>query len=202
MAVGVVVAVAIIALGGIFALNNQRGASGTGLAGAYPYQVGSPGVGAVAPPIVLASTGGGRFNLASLRGQTVLLYFQEGITCQPCWDQLKDIQAQRAAFRGVGVERIVSITTDPLDALTQKVADERLTIPVLSDPGGVVSTVYHANQYGMMGASRDGHSFILVGKDGAIVWRADYGGAPKYTMYVPVPNLIADLRQGRRAGVS
>jgi len=82
------------------------------------------------------------------------------------------------------------------------VADERLTIPVLSDPGGVVSTVYHANQYGMMGASRDGHSFILVGKDGAIVWRADYGGAPKYTMYVPVPNLIADLRQGRRAGVS
>jgi peroxiredoxin Q/BCP len=35
-----------------------------------------------------------------------------------------------------------------------------------------------------------------VGPDGEIRWRADYGGSPNYTMYVPVANLVADLRAG------
>lgn len=48
----------------------------------------------------------------------------------------------------------------------------------------------------MMGASMDGRSFILVGKNGTIKWRADYGGAPKYTMYVPAANLAGDMRAG------
>jgi peroxiredoxin Q/BCP len=29
-----------------------------------------------------------------------------------------------------------------------------------------------------------------------IRWRADYGGAPHYTMYVPSSDLLADLRAG------
>ena len=45
----------------------------------------------------------------------------------------------------------------------------------------------------MMDTSADGHTFILVGPDGHIRWRADYGGAPNYTMYVPVDRLLADL---------
>ncbi len=48
----------------------------------------------------------------------------------------------------------------------------------------------------MMGESRDGHSFVVVGPDGRIRHRADYGGAPDYTMYVPLRNLVADLRRG------
>jgi peroxiredoxin len=91
---------------------------------------------------------------------------------------------------------MVSITSDPLSALQQKVRDEGLTIPVLADPNLSVSQTYTANQYGMMGTSRDGHTFILVGPDGRIVWRADFGGAPTYTMYVPVEPLLADLRTG------
>ncbi len=50
----------------------------------------------------------------------------------------------------------------------------------------------------MMGDDRDGHSFILVGPDGTIRWRADYGGAPKYSMYVPVQRLLADLASGTK----
>ena len=135
-------------------------------------------------------------DLASLRGKRVLLYFQEGIMCQPCWDQLKDIEANSERFRALGIGAVVAITTDPLDALKQKAALERLSTPVLSDPDLSVSRAYDANSYGMMGRSRDGHTFILVDRDGRILWRADYGGAPKYHMYVPVPNLIADIRQG------
>jgi len=47
-----------------------------------------------------------------------------------------------------------------------------------------------------MGQSRDGHSFILVGPRRPDPLRADYGGAPNYTMYVPSPSLLADLRAG------
>lgn len=189
--------VAIIALGIIFFLNNQGGSlTGAGQAGQYSFQVGSPGPGTAAPEVKLPATDGSIFDLAAMRGKTVLLYFQEGLTCQPCWDQLKDIQSQINQFKALGIDQVVSITTDPINALQQKVADEGLTIPVLSDTQLTVSRTYTANSYGMMGDSRDGHTFIVVGPDGLIKWRADYGGAPNYTMYVPVPNLVADIRAG------
>lgn len=62
-----------------------------------------------------------------------------------------------------------------------------------------MSKTYDANSYGMMGDSANGHSFIVVGPDGIIRWRADYGGAPDYTMFVPVPSLLADIEAGLAA---
>lgn len=194
-AIGGVVATLVV-LGAVFAVSSGGGGGGGAGAGRYPFQVGSPGPGRAAPAIDLPSTTGGTFNLASQRGKNVLLYFQEGLTCQPCWDQLRDLQAQLGALHAMRVGELVSITTDPLGALQQKVSDEKLKVPVLSDGNLAVSQTYNANQHGMMGTSRDGHSFILVGPDGVIRWRADYGGAPNYTMYVPVSNLLADLRKG------
>jgi len=149
-----------------------------------------------APAIQLASTQGGQFDLAAQRGKTVLLYFQEGLTCEPCWTQLKDLDHQSAALKAMGVNELVTVTTDPLGDLQTKVSDEGISTPVLSDPNLTVSQQYSANQYGMMGTSRDGHSFVLVGPDGRIRWRADFGGSPNYTMYVPVATLLADLRKG------
>ncbi len=73
---------------------------------------------------------------------------------------------------------------------------------MLSDPNLAVSKTYDANKYGMMGGSHNGHTFIVVGPDGEIKWRADYGGAPDYTMYVPVPDLLADMREGLEGGSS
>ena len=80
--------------------------------------------------------------------------------------------------------------------MKQKVADEGLSTSVLSDPSLAVSRTYHANQYGMMGESSDGHTFLVVGPDGRIKWRADFGGAPNYTMYVPISTLLADMKEG------
>lgn len=194
---GLVVAAAIAVLGLIFAFNNRGGTTAAGRQGGrYPYQVGQPGPGQPAPPIRLPAATGEPFDLGALRGQTVLLYFQEGVGCQPCWDQLRDIEARWGEFEALGIDRIVTITGDPREALRRKVALEKLTTPVLSDAGLAVSKAYQANQYGMMGNSADGHSFIVVDKDGRLAWRADYGGAPKYTMYLPVPDLLADLRDG------
>lgn len=174
----------------------STGGGGPSGGGSYPYQVGSPGPGQTAPAVRLANTQGGEFDLTGQRGKTVLLYFQEGLSCQPCWDQLKDLDRASAQLTGLGISELVSVTSDPLRDLKQKASDEGLTTPVLSDPNLTASQAYSANQYGMMGSSRDGHSFVLVGPDGRIRWRADYGGAPNYTMYVPVTHLLADIRKG------
>lgn len=172
---------------------SSGGASGTG------YQVGSPGIGAQAPTFSLPASNGQTIDLASLRGKSVLLYFQEGVGCEPCWTQMKDLEAASSSVKAAGVDEIISITTQPVSLLSQKARDEGVHMPVLADTSLQVSKTYSANQYGMMGSSMDGHTFVLVGPDGKIQWRADYGGAPKYTMYVPVKKLLAALEAGRRS---
>jgi len=196
--VTLVVAAALVVLAGIYFVNNLTGALGgsAASANAYPYQVGSPGPGYAAPPIKLSATTGGAFNLASQRGKTVLLFFEEGVGCEPCWTQIRDIEKHWSQFRALGIDEMVTVTTNTLPQLQQKVADEHIHTPVLSDSTMDVSLSYTANKYGMMGDQMDGHTFIVVGKDGVIRWRADYGGSPKYIMYLPVPALIHDIWKG------
>ncbi|WP_328731914.1 peroxiredoxin family protein [Streptomyces caniferus] len=190
---GIGALVLVLAVGGLYVVFDRANNSES----AYPFAVGQPGPGKSAPPFALPSSAGGNVSLPGLRGKTVLLFFQEGLTCQPCWDQIKDLEKVSAEVNEAGVDQVVSITSDPADLIKRKTRDMALTTPVLSDPGLAVSRAYRANDYGMMGTSRDGHSFVLVGPDGTIRWRADYGGAPKYTMYVPPARLLADLRAGK-----
>ena len=188
---------AVAGLGAIFVLSApDEPASAGGQAGRYPMQVGDPGPGEEAPSMKLEDTEGETFDLPQKRGETVLLYFQEGLGCQPCWDQIKDIEANIGGFEELGIDEVASITNNPPDALEQKVEDEGISTPVLTDPNLAVSKSYDTNSYGMMGGSTNGHTFIVVGPDGEIKWRADYGGAPDYTMYVPAPDLLADMRTG------
>lgn len=191
------------AIVGLYAITAVTGRSGGGGADAtsasgYRFAVGSPATGQPAPPVQLASTGGGEsFDLAAYRGkEQVLLYFQEGLMCQPCWDQIVAIEQELARFKALGIGPIVSVTGDPLHLLDQKVADEGIRSPVLSDPTFAVSDSYDARTYGMMDGQMAGHSFILVGEDGRVRWRADYGGGPDFTMFVPVDALLKDLRAG------
>jgi len=192
---------AVVALGGLYLLYNSSadGGDAAGPAGAsgYPHVAGEPAAGS-APEFTLPSSTGGEISLSDYRGQSVLLYFQEGLMCQPCWDQIQDLEQNQAALRAAGIDEVVSITTDPVDLIARKMADEGLSTPVLSDPTLDVTRSYATNQYGMMGTSRNGHSFILVGPDGEIDWRADYGGPPDYTMYLPTEKMLADLAAERK----
>jgi peroxiredoxin len=193
--------IAVLALAGLYLVyqsspgNHGATAGGSG----FTHVAGEPGAGSAAPTFTLTSATGGQVSLTAFRGRNVLLYFQEGLSCQPCWDQIKDLEQNRAALKTAGVDAVLSITTDPANLIGQKVADEMLTTPVLSDPSLRVSHAYNANQYGMMGEMRDGHSFILVGADGRIRWRADYGGKPDYTMFLPTAKMLTDLTAERTA---
>jgi peroxiredoxin len=172
---------------------NSQSEHSASAGGAFKHVEGQPGKGSVAPVFTLTSATGRQVSLSDFRGKNVLLYFQEGLTCQPCWNQIKDLEDYEPALKTAGIDAVVSITTDPAKLLSHKVGDEKLSTPVLSDPTMQVSRAYNANRYGMMGDTRDGHSFVLVGPNGTISWRADYGGAPDYTMFLPTQQILADL---------
>jgi peroxiredoxin Q/BCP len=163
----------------------------------FKHVAGQPSAGTAAPTFTLTSNTGSQISLADFRGKSVLLYFQEGLSCQPYWDQIRNLEKNQPALKAAGVDQVVSITTDPANLIGQKVTDEKLSTPVLSDPDMRASRTYNANQYGMMGDMRDGHSFVLVGPDGMIRWRADYGGAPDYTMFLPTQKMLTDLTTER-----
>lgn len=192
----VVLAVTVLYL--IYQGSPGKQSTATGDGSGFKHVAGQPAAGAAAPAFTLASNTGGQVGLADFRGKSVLLYFQEGLSCQPCWDQIRDLEQNQPALKTAGVDQVVSITTDPANLIGQKVTDEKLSTPVLSDPDLKVSRAYNANQYGMMGDMRDGHSFVLVGPDGTIRWRADYGGAPDYTMFLPTQKMLADLTTERK----
>lgn len=189
---GIAAALVLAILYGIFTTAAGQKTSSTGTT----YDVGQPGIGQAAPAFTLTGTIGRQVSLADYRGKNVLLYFQEGLSCQPCWDQLTSLEKDAPQIKAAGIDAIVPITTDPANLLAIKTRDKGLSIPVLSDPDLAVSERYNANQFGMMGTSRDGHTFILVGPNGIIRWRADYGGSPNYTMFVPVDKLLTDLKAG------
>jgi cytochrome oxidase Cu insertion factor (SCO1/SenC/PrrC family) len=140
---GLIALGALAVLAAVYAAGNH-GASQRAAAGHYRFAVGSPGRGQRAPGFTLASSSGGSFSLGAQRGKSVLLYFQEGLTCEPCWTQLKDLERNNAKLRSLGVQQLVSITTDPADQIHQKVQDEGIHSPVLADPGLAVSRAYQA----------------------------------------------------------
>lgn len=185
-------AVGVVAIVVIAAANTLSGAeSGPKV----PYDVGQPGVGQMAPDFELASATGGPFKLSEQRGKEVLLYFHEGLMCAPCWKQIDDIQADLSQFTALGIDQVAAISIDPAAAQQQRAALRGISVSVLADVDLAVSAEYDALRYGMMGGSRPGHTFVLVGADGVIRWRADYGGPPNFTMFVPNATVLAELKR-------
>ncbi len=199
---GVGLVVAALVIGGlywIFDTSADKG-SGGGSASGYKFEVGAPGPGEMAPDFSLPATSGETVKLSDYRGKTVLLYFHEGAMCQPCFDQIRDLERESGKLTDAGIDELVTVTVDPLDRLTQKMRDEKLTSVALSDPDLAVSKQYEAQKYGMMNGTTPGHSFLRIDPDGRITWRADYGGAPDYTMYLPVDAVLKDMRAAKDGG--
>lgn len=156
---------------------------------------GAPVPGRPAPPVRLPSTTGQTYNLTGFKGkEPVLLFFQDGLTCASCWDQLAAIQQDASGFSALGIGSIASIAVAPLDLLVEKVRDERITVPVLADTAGKVTAAYDAGASTGTG-KRPGRSFVLVGRDGRILWRADYAAPPRPFALVPVRRLLDELRE-------
>ena len=138
-----------------------------------------------APTFDLPSTDGSQVSLSSYKGRDVLLYFSEGVGCDPCFQQMNEIEADgRLADKGLDVVPIV--INDP-DSVRGELSRFGIRTPFLLDQDKSVS-----GAYGVLGtghhADLPGHSFILVGADGNIRWRRDYA-----VMFLTADDLMADL---------
>lgn len=138
---------------------------------------------------------GSAFNLANYANRSdVLLFFNEGLSCSPCLQQMVEIDKDYSVFRQMGLT-VVSITTDSPSSLGTWARNNGISnMVVLSDSSSQIDSTYGttgANVGSMHPGMTPGHTFILVGKDGKILWRADYGTS---TMYVPMDQLIAAVR--------
>jgi len=89
---------------------------------------------------------------------------------------------------------IISISTDPTPLLAEAVQEFGVRSPHVYDQGGEVTAAYGADRWAMP-SGEPGHTFVLVAQDGTIRWIRDYG-APENggLMYVPVPDLVSQLR--------
>ena len=153
------------------------------------------GVGATAPDFSLPDAAGGTFKLSEYRGKSnVLLFFNEGLACDPCLTQMRDLDQLNTQLTDMNVV-FVSITGDQLQLLANWAKSSGTKYgKVLSDQGLQVSKMYDmlGADVSMMPGTAPGHTFILVNKAGMIVWRGDYG---PYNMYVPNNEIIAQVRK-------
>ena len=132
-------------------------------------------LGDVAPDFSLRATDGRTISLSQYKGKNVLLYFQEGVMCQPCWKQIGTMQQNIERFRQLETE-IVTISVDSPSTWEPILkAEDVTTIPVLVDFDRKVSKAYGVlNLPSQMHADRPGHTFVLVDKNSKIAWIADY----------------------------
>jgi peroxiredoxin len=148
------------------------------------------GVGSAAPNFTLQDVSGGTFTLSNYRGKSnILLLFNEGLSCQPCLQQMHDLDGLSGQFSGMNV-LVVSVTPNSVDQLRNwmGVGGPRYGM-VLSDPGLVAFNLYQPTG---TGGSMMTHTFLLINKAGMVIWRHDYGPS---SMYVANTEILAAAKK-------
>src|SRR3990170_4881191 len=132
-------------------------------------------VGKTAPDFTLESYDGKKITLSELKGQNVILFFNEGLMCYPaCWNQIsafgKDTALQSKAV-------VLNITVDPKHNSKQAVnkMPELAAATVLFDSSREASKKYgvltlpssmHKGQF-------PGHSYVIIDKEGTVKFIRD-----------------------------
>lgn len=124
--------------------------------------------------------------MADFRGKDVLLYFSEGVGCDTCFYQMRELDQNAAKVSAEGFT-ILPIVVNPADQVQAELDRFGLTTPFLIDADGSVSDAYGVLGTGMH-ENLPGHSFILVDGSGQIAWRGDYP-----SMFVTTAQLLADI---------
>lgn len=146
-------------------------------------QVAVSSEGVMAPDFTLPSTTGGNITLSDFRGKkNVLIYFNEGLSCAPCMQQIPELEKNMADFQRMNVE-VLAVMLDPVDQLKQAESQYGIKqIPMLSYANAKTEQDYNLLPFSMGMGRRAGHTFVLVGEDGKILWRKDYW--PGYGMMI------------------
>jgi peroxiredoxin len=161
------VTILFVAIAALLVTISRNNAMGDGHGG------GAQAMSGPAPDFTLPTVGGKEISLASYRGQkNVLLFFNEGYGCAPCWQQALDIQRRNADLQAADTE-FLDIMVDPPSLLKSEVSRWGLKMPVLTDTDTLVSNSYRTLGFGMH-AEKPNHTFVFIDKAGDIRWWEDY----------------------------
>lgn len=136
---------------------------------------------------------GAEISARTLRGERTLLFFSEGVMCQACFEQIRDIEEIGGELERRGI-RLVSITPDSPRVLREAIDSYDITSPMISDEDRTMSAAFDTLGRGMH-ADTPGHAFVLLDKRGRVIWRRDYWLDPYRTMYVEPAKLLDDLSE-------
>jgi peroxiredoxin len=134
---------------------------------------------------------GREISTRTTRGKKTLLFFSEGVMCQACFEQIRDIETVGVELEKQGIG-LVSITSDSDDVLRQAIDQYGIRTPMIADDDRDMSAAFDTLGRGMH-ADTPGHAFVLLDEIGKVVWQRDYWLEPYRTMYVEPEKLLADL---------
>ena len=123
-----------------------------------------------APDFTLPTTAGDSVTLSALRGEPVIIYFNEGAGCGSCTSQMAEIE-KNPGFARAGIT-VLPIVMNSADQIRPDLEQYGVSTPYLLDDGTVSET------YGVLGtgmhAGLPGHSFVLIDADGVQRWSGSY----------------------------
>lgn len=156
-------------------------------------------IGAPAPDLSLPATDGRTVSLSDFKDKNVLLYFHEGLSCDPCLQQVTALEKTLAEFEAMNVA-VLSVALDPAEQQKQAVNQLGVTkIPMLSYNDAKTEIDYDLTRFSMGMGRRAGHTFVLVGTDGTIKWRKDYWPGvghmvPGGKMFVNADEIVSEVK--------
>ncbi len=136
----------------------------------------SEAVGKPAPDFTLEAIDGSTVDLKSLRGKTVVLFFNEGSMCYPgCWNQVKELAAdQRFNTANVVSYSVVVETSGAWKQIMERKPEYKVS-NMLFDTSRKVSRAYDVMSLAssMHKGGYPGHTYVVIDPQGMIRYTLD-----------------------------
>lgn len=146
--------------------------------------------GTIAPDFTLPSTSGKTISLSDYKGKNIFLFFNEGVMCAPCWQELSRLERFKEDFDTRNTV-IIPISVDDQKTWDPIIKEEKITTPILIDVDRRITKLYKAlGTPSSMHDDRAGHTYIHITPDGKIHSSADFPN-----MNVPTNVLLSHIDQ-------
>ncbi|KKP59671.1 MAG: Alkyl hydroperoxide reductase/ Thiol specific antioxidant/ Mal allergen [Candidatus Roizmanbacteria bacterium GW2011_GWA2_34_18] len=146
--------------------------------------------GTVAPDFSLPSTAGRTISLSDYKGKNIFLFFNEGVMCAPCWQEVSKLERFKQEFDNLNTV-IIPISVDDQKTWDPILKEEKITTPILIDADRKVTKAYKAlGTPSSMHDDRAGHTYIHITPDGKVHSSADFSN-----MNVPTNLLLSHISQ-------
>lgn len=148
--------------------------------------------GSVAPDFSLPSTQGTTISLADYRGKHVLLFFNEGVMCSPCWQEISRLERYRTDFNNLNTV-IIPISVDDQATWNPILKEEKIVTPILIDAQRKAAAAYKVlGTPSSMHDDRPGHTYIHITPEGKIHASVDFPN-----MNAPTTELLKHIKESQ-----